>query len=203
MLIVNKPGVGCKMFFFFVVMMLITLCTAREPPKTRTPPVDIYDLLMDVSDFPQEGWNQGVGPAPKPERERGEAEAIYAEFWHASFERGIGGTWHDVYRYRNEVEAGANFLRHGFLNRHIITSWSRPKQWSYDSPIADRYKFACAEVDIFGHSCWTCQVVAQYDEYISVFHTRLSQDYMTLEDLERILVAIDERMVLYLVKEMG
>ncbi len=191
-------ALACAGALFACVAVAALSTFLRGWPKTRTHPVDIYDLMTDVSAFPQEGWDVGVGPAPKPERERGEIESIYVEFWHESFEQAIGGTWHDVFRYRNELEAGRNFSKHRFLNRHIITPWAVPQEWSYESPVAHRFKFACAEVDVFGRPDWTCQAVAQYDEYTSVFHTRLGPEYMMLEDVERILVAIDDRMAFYL-----
>jgi len=40
--------------------------------------------------------------------------------------------------------------------------------------------------------------MARYDEYISVFDTIMSPEYMTLNDLEKVLRAIDERMARYL-----
>ena len=43
--------------------------------------------------------------------------------------------------------------------------------------------------------------MARYDEYISVFDTIMSPEYMTLKDLEGVLKAIDERMARNLGKQ--
>ena len=111
------------------------------------------------------------------------------------------GAYHDVFRYRNEVDAAivfhGDFAGREFPEWDMITPWAEPEEWSYESPVADRFKFGCGEMDILGRF-WRCKAVAQYDEYISVFGTDLSLDYMTLADLQRILVALDERMALYL-----
>jgi len=159
----------------------------------------MYDLMIDASVFPQ-SWELWHGPDPIPEQERRERESLYVVFRYEGLEPGIVGARHAVFRYRNEADAATSFSRHGFLNRHVITPWAVPDEWSYESPFADRFKFACAEIDILG-SYWRCEAVGQHDEFISVFYTVLSPEYMTLEDVERILVAIDERMAFYLGKD--
>lgn len=58
----------------------------------------------------------------------------------------------------------------------------------------NRSSLACAEIEPFGSArrMRTCRTVAPYDEYVSVFGDHMSS--MTLEDMERIRVAINERM---------
>lgn len=197
MVLVNKKRtLVCQVLLTIACVGLNTLCTAREPPKTRTPPVEPSALLIDTSVFP-EGWHLWRGPQAIPEREQGERESYYVTFRYEGLEPGVVGARHEALRYRNELEAADSFSKHGFLNRHVITPWAVPDEWSYESPVADRSKFACAEIDILG-SYWRCEAVGQYDEFISVLYTLLSPQYMTLEDLEGILVAIDERMAFYL-----
>ena len=86
----------------------------------------------------------------------------------------------------------------------MLTPWAVPEGWFYQSRAADRLKFACAQLDMgpVGPPEWRCKAVAQYHGYISALNSTLSPECMTLEDLERILVAIDERMAFYLGKEM-
>jgi hypothetical protein len=46
-----------------------------------------------------------------------------------------------------------------------------------------------------------CQVVGQYEEYIVRFHTRIDPEHpecLSFADLERLLIAIDERMAEHL-----
>jgi len=45
-----------------------------------------------------------------------------------------------------------------------------------------------------------CQAVAQHEEYLVRFHAYVSPQSLSVADLEAILVAIDERMALYLGK---
>jgi hypothetical protein len=46
-----------------------------------------------------------------------------------------------------------------------------------------------------------CQAVGQYGRYMTRFHTFMNPETMTPSDLEGILMAIDERMALYLEKD--
>jgi hypothetical protein len=52
--------------------------------------------------------------------------------------------------------------------------------------LVDDWRFACA---FYG-----CGVIARYDEFISVFNTRMTTPSMTPQALEAVLRAIDRRM---------
>ena len=158
------------------------------------------ELMLDVSVFPP-GWYTCVGPSRIPERERGESESWYMAFCPEGFDVDIGAPHYELLGYRNKAEAGRSIPRHGFLNRDLVTPWEVPRTWSYESPLADHFKFACADVNILGVIYRNCQAVAQYDEYISFLNGCVGPNSMTLGDLERILIDIDERMALYLEKD--
>jgi hypothetical protein len=201
----DRLVLGPRVLLLCVCLVGTTLCTPREPAKTRTPPVDIYDLVVGISVFPED-WHVCVGPARPPERARGahdERDMLYVGYCPEGFEHGIGGAEHDVFRYANQLEAAASFdsefSRSEFSNQHMVSSWAVPNQWSYESPIADRFKFGCGQLDWLdaeGQPLWSCTAVGQYDEYVSVFGAHMS--HMTLEDMERILIAIDDKMALHL-----
>ena len=197
-------GICVALLLLLGCVALMALCGLSVWPKARTPPVDTLDLMLDLSVFPGE-WDLCLGPAPLPKRERGERESLSASFCPQDF-GGIGGTYQEVYRYRNALDAAIlfqlEFSGRGFSKWYMTSPWIVPAEWSYESPAADRFKFACGEVDVPGRH-WKCKAVAQYDEYISVFVTHLSPEDMTLQDVEQILAAIDERMALFLGKDMG
>lgn len=173
-------------------------------PLSRAPAVNTQQLLIDASAFPP-GWYRAFDAGPIPKREYGERESLYVGFAHEGLQPYTLGASHTLYRYRNELDAAIVytllFSGKGFPDHIMITGWVIPEEWLYQSAVADRFRFACGELDSVAPK-WTCKAVAQYDEYISVFSTELSPDYMTHEDLERILVTIDERMGLHLGKEM-
>lgn len=180
------PLFACLALMFFCVVIY-------GRPKMRAQSVDIYDLMVDVSAFPQ-GWEVEFGPShPPPGKHlRGESEGLYLQFDARGFD---AGAMHVVCRYKNELQATVSFyVDNEFPKREsVVTPWAVPEEWSYESPVADRFKFACAELETL-RRFRSCKAVAQYDEYISVFRSHVSPEYMTLEDLERVLMTIDERM---------
>jgi hypothetical protein len=199
--------VPCGMLLF-VCAALMALYGLRVWPATRTPPVDMHDLMSDVSAFPQ-NWRLCLGPVHLPKRvhaEHGEREMLMVDFDADGMGGRHYGAYHRVFRYRNGLDATMvfylDFYRGEFLPWHMVTGWAVPQEWSYESLVADRFRFACGEVEMspLGPPTWECTAVAQYDEYVSVFHTDLAAEYMTLEDIERILAAIDDRMALHLGK---
>lgn len=143
MTVMKKRVLGCVGLLLFACLALSTLCTARQLPKPRTPPVDMHDLMIDVSAFPQ-GWHTCAGPTPFRERQRGEKESLYVGLCPQGF-RGVGGSLHEVYRYRNELDAAiavySDFSGGEFRPWDMITPWAVPEEWSYQSPVANRFKF--------------------------------------------------------------
>lgn len=198
----KKRAISCIAILILVCAVLALLVALYGLPKQRAHPVDMYDLLVDTSVFPP-GWRVEIEPRhPPPGKHiRKETESVYVQF--VDKDSSIQAV-HLVCRYRNNLQASISmFAEDEFPNRdQTLTPWSAPEEWTYESPIAKRFEFACAELDILGVGrLQSCKAIAQYDEYVSVFRTHMSPEYMTLEDLESILKTIDERMVQYLTEE--
>lgn len=187
-----------------IIVALTTSCVVASIwPKTRAGPVNMSDLMIDVSAFPPD-WHPSFEPCPIPVRfHRGERESLYVEFNCGNLEPGLVGARHEVFRYRNELDGFiafySDFAGREFpdLGEQMITPWTVPEEWSYESSVADRFRFACAEIDVLGRHL-RCHAVGQYDEFISVFSARVSPECLTLGSVEQVLRAIDERMALYL-----
>jgi hypothetical protein len=198
---------ACAFAFGLLLCSCCALATGftvlRMWPLSREPAVNTQQLLIDASAFPP-GWYTAFDAEPIPKPEYGERESLHVGFGHEGLEPYRAGASHRVYRYRNELDAAIVytllFSGRGFPNHIMTTPWDVPEEWSYQSPIADHFRFECGELDSEPPE-WICETVARYDEYVSVFGSELSPDYMTLEDVERILVAIDERMALHLGKD--
>lgn len=207
MAIVKKSGLGCVALLLACMLFCALFRSLRAVIgvyTARREPVDLYELVLDASVFPQ-SWYTCLGPVRPPERARGERlerDMLYAGFCPEGFDQGIGGAQHAVFEYGDELGAAMafrwDFSRHEFSNRYTVSPWAVPEQWSYRSSVADRFKFACAYVEPFGsdHAILSCNALAQYDQYVSYFQAQLS--HMTLDDLERVVVAIDERMAFHL-----
>jgi hypothetical protein len=197
---------GCAAGFGLLALSCVTVAAAFTVlsvlPVTRAASIASEDLLIDASIFTQ-GWYSPFHPEPIPKREYGERESLYVGFAHEGLQPYTLGANHTVYRYRNELDAAIlyslEFSGKRFANHYMITPWAVPEGWSYESAVADRSRFACGELDAVPPK-WVCEAVAQYDGHISVFTSELSEEYMTLEQIESILLGIDERMALHLGK---
>ena len=157
---------------------------------TRDPPIDLRALMVGLSAFPP-GWVLQYGPArPPPGKHiRDEYEGGYIQFK----ESDSGAlAMHTVLNYRNDCQAGFYDLSQEFPSADwVLTPWSPPEGWTFDSRVADRFEFGCATLRGLG-PFKQCKAVAQYDEFISLFQVHVSSESMTYAELESILVAIDE-----------
>lgn len=160
-----------------------------------TPPFPIEDLLLDESAFPG-GWQAHVPFEPRARFGLPVGVTYYSP--------GSGGgvALHEVYVSRDPEEATERYqeaVRFWFTDDERYTAWSAPAELRHRSVLADQFRVGCHIQQESGIQF--CQAVAQYGRYVAWFHTYMSPS-MTFADLERILTAIDERMALYLAKDM-
>ncbi|MBC7264520.1 MAG: hypothetical protein H5T64_09245 [Chloroflexi bacterium] len=190
----KKITLGCLVLLLLVCGLPVTLWALPSllPPTVRTPPVDMRDLMVDATPFPPD-WRVVRGPEPQPERSSLDwGDENLSVGLQPTGDRGFAS--HYVFKFRNE--AAAMYGHFWILRQGVLFPSHReskiPAEWTYRSPIADDWRFACVDYGQ-GKRMW-CAAMARYDEYISVLNTTVSSEYMTLKDLEGILRAIDERM---------
>jgi hypothetical protein len=158
-----------------------------------TPTFPIESLLLDKSAFP-DGWVAGEPYDP----EDGFGLAVCVHYSPPATSPG-GIALHAAYVARSPEEAADGYgIWAGFWlsDREGWSAWRAPDEWHYQSSIADQYRFACSREEDDGRQ--VCQAVGRYGRYMIRFHTFMNPETMTPSDLERVLVAIDERMALYL-----
>ncbi len=71
-----------------------------------------------------------------------------------------------------------------------------PEGWAYRPPHANRFEFGCEGGDGVAQP-ERCSLILRYEEYVIVLSTPIA-DYMTLEDLKRVLEVIDREMADFL-----
>lgn len=193
----------CALMLLVCAAAVTTCTTLRSQPVTTSPALDMRDLMLDLSASPR-GWAACAGPERLPKRERGELDSLLVWFCPPGFD-GVGGTHQELYKYRNELVASwvyeAQFHAREFPRYNMISPWAVPDEWSYESPVADRFRFACGQQDGGPYPTSVCVSIAQYDEFVSVLVTHPSRDGITLGEVERLVIAIDERMALHLGKD--
>jgi len=160
-----------------------------------TPTFPIESLLLDESAFPG-GWL-----AYEPyEPEDGFGLAVCVHYSPPPTSPG-GIALHSAYVARSPEEAADGYgiwAAFWFSDREGWSVWRAPDELRYQSSVADQYRFACSREEDGGRQ--VCQAVGQYGRYMTRFHTFMNPDTMTPSDLEQVLIAIDERMALYLAR---
>jgi hypothetical protein len=105
-----------------------------------------------------------------------------------------------VKNYTLPVWAWVAFIKRSRSVRVSLPS-NGPPDWTYRSEIADQFRLACGNMkagdttDSEGE--WLhCTALGRYGRYLSEFSTRVSEEHgMTQGELQRVLEAIDARMV--------
>lgn len=167
-----------------VLIGMLWLILLLLPPTVREPPIVLNDLLVTTDVFPLH-WKMIGTPEPEPkqfELDWGE-DNLFVRFQLVDNQ---GFATHYIFRFRNETSAKYGLFRikrQGYL---FPSTRTPPEGWRYSSPIADDWLFGCIDAK-------ACTALGRYDEFISIFRTSIDPDFMTLEDLEDILKAIDEK----------
>jgi len=182
---------------YYSLYLEIACTEGDSPPRS----FDIEDLLLDESAFP-EGWRAREPFNPEV---RLPAEQVALGFFRDRCPEYSVGAGHDVYRFWGGARCAD--LGFGYKTRIWFAPWSGYGPWSaptdlsYQSPLADRFVLECCISQ--RSDAQVCQALGRYEEYMVRFLVHMDSEpedpqCMSFADLERILVAIDERMAQYL-----
>jgi hypothetical protein len=172
-----------------LLFLLLASCGfAERQPRHRR--FATSDLLIGTAAMPA-GWSLTYGPGYAHD-DPFSHDAAMVEF-KADIYPGPRGAAQSIYRYSTIRSASVSFGDRATL------PGSTPQGWAYQSPIADEEIFVCYDYE--GREphpiCWW---VARYEEYVVYFRAWLITGLMTLQEIEIILIAIDNRMGQYLDK---
>lgn len=207
---------SCAYSLSFGCAILLLICVALggclwvyTAPQKRARAINIRELLVDPSVFPP-GWEIAE---EEPVPEKALIEDYHAGEGYTRFvvPEGSQQPWsssavHMIFRYPNRWQAATAFYLDRFSAFYAYfpdatSRWEKPEGWTYRSPSADRFRFACQHFyDKDKGQGMRCSALAQYDEFISVFMAHFLLDKMSLWDIERILRSIDERIASHLGK---
>jgi hypothetical protein len=148
-------------------------------------------LMLDRSLFSKDWYQQSL-PSERSASVRWGIERLGVSF--ISQKNGVAGQ--AVYRGRDSNETRAKYFDEitgpgWFHSDENETEWYIPSDFTYESTVANNYRFGCQTHKPSGVQ--SCQFVGQYEVYLIRFRTDMSS-IMTYEDLERILQAIDNKM---------
>lgn len=176
-----------------LLAVLAGCCGITLPSSSSMPDVDIETLLIDVSELPS-GWRVEFPPHPTGE-DIGQTDDRRTQF---RCKTSLRLARYEIYLFASERNAAAEYrlqLDSQFYSAKRSTPWEMPPGLSYQSPVADQFRFACAEFEDFQSVKYTrCTAMGQYGRLLVIFGTPISVDCMTLKELEGILLTIDTRM---------
>jgi hypothetical protein len=160
----------------------------RHPPQAIERPFRATQLLITASDMPA-GWKLDF-VSNKYVPYMGGIESAFVRFVGVNQDNGLKAAGMGVFRYRNTEGALDMFkLYHpGPVDVPLARYASQLK--------ADRTQLDCFNRP--APSPPACTWAGLYEEYLVEFSVGLFPNYMTLDDLARIVAAIDNKMVRYI-----
>ncbi len=197
-----NPMISCYWRWLALTTVLLIMVGCQPQPSSATPKAldpELERLLVDISLFPA-AWYLDIPPFPWYWLEGAEASAAIQFRLQGSNALAT----HRLFRYRETAKATTEYHRQmpkEFYSADRLTPWEPPEALLYQSSVADQFQFGCA---VIGRSqsapdhFTMCKTVGQYGKYLSIFSTWVAPEGMALEDLERILRTIDERMAQHL-----
>jgi hypothetical protein len=173
-----------------ITLVALSACSILgKVDKPIEPTCPIEDLMIDKSLF-QEGWYQEGPPSERATVIRFGINRLSVGF--LSQRHGVVG--HDVHEGRSSEETEKQYFKEidsWFAPREGWTDWYIPREFNYQSAIADHYQFRCYTHKASGVE--TCKMMGQYGVYLTGLYADMSP-IMTYYDLDRILQAIDSKM---------
>lgn len=169
--------------------LLLSACSYLETAPQR--PFTTLELLISLSEMPP-GWT--VSDRPKKLKDEISIEDASVTIFQADTDFPRRGAMHRAYRYRNRSTAKQVYEEFVIPSQFGTT----PPEWTYQSPVADQSYFACYDYE--GREPLTCEWSGRYEEYVVVFGSWIIPGRMSLQDMERVVRAIDARMAQYLGK---
>lgn len=176
-----------------VVGIFLLACIITFETNTGMSDLDIEDLLLDVSAFP-EGWSMSPeGPMQPGQAPLGgmRSSARRSLVFYAPNNVAV----QKVDYYQNAREAQQEFDRQipiWFPVSEFWSTWEKPEEISFQSEIANRYQVACAE----NSGNLYCGMLGQYQAILIRFSANINRA-LTYDEFEGLLREIDRRVSEY------
>lgn len=178
-------------FWHLFVLTQMSGCSVAEfVPYQREYPVAIQDLLFKETSTSNRWEVLYIEPIHKSSSSNIGVENITMALEPVG-ERNAWVLTHDIYRFRNPADAKRMYQV--MLSRRIFFDVANdglaPTDWSYVSPFADDWLLVCRDFGVH----YYCGAMARYDEFVSVFTTKIHPNHMTIPDFLLALRAIDHQ----------
>jgi len=186
---VSRRAVRLGIFSLLVAgSVLLVGCTSDANDRATR----LIALLLRASDLPP-GWQRDRGGRGRLDQEREGIISRFVVFLRVPERQRAGApVWQELIDDPNTNQAGDTFA--DIVRMEIPNNgWTWPEQ--VDFPYrADQIEVACTQDPDSPGTTW-CTSVAQYGNFVSIIYAHVYEEqWLTMEDLERLLESIDKRM---------
>jgi len=169
---------------------MFATCRCTSDANDRA--IRLIALLLRASDLPP-GWQRDHGGIGNLDREREDIVSRFVSFRGVP-ERQRAGVlvWQELIDYPSNPQAKDAYT--DILRNEIPSeAWTWPEQVSFEYQ-ADELEVTCLAQPSAPETTW-CRSVAQYGNFVSIIYANVFEEqWLTMEDLERLLESIDKRM---------
>lgn len=181
---------------FIILLVGQASCRTEEAPQRS---FDSSDLLLTLDGLPK---NYRVADLPQPMGPdspiaMGDPDDSYTSF-HTLDDVHLAAIAR-VYRFSTMPNAERWYNNHLSLEFAVATRsvpWSIPADLTYRSPYTNRFHLGCTLTGVDGQE--VCKIMAQYEEFVAIFHSTIAEDIMTVAQFNDTVRHIDERLAKFL-----
>ena len=184
------------------VMVVVILLAGLASCRTEKAPqrsFDSSDLLLTHDGLPK---NYRVADLPQPMGPdspiaMGDPDDSYTTF-HTVDDMHLAAIAR-VYRFSTTPKAERWYDSHLSLEFAVATRdvpWSTPSDLVYRSPYTNRFQLGCTRTGVDRQE--VCKVMAQYEEFVAIFHSTIGEDIMTAAQFNDAVRHIDDRLADFL-----
>ncbi len=180
--------------FLSLVIALIAGCSTSSSHRRN---FDSVNLILPIDAF-SDNWE--MVHAPKPMGDSigfGDEDDSYVSYKLLDDKYNLAK--HLVMHFSSEREASKEYerlLRTRFNDNSIATDkpWTKPSEFTFNSSTASQFHVACTINNVAGQK-QVCQMMGQYEEFVTIFHSIIRLDTMSLLEFNEIVHKIDDIMV--------
>lgn len=168
------------LIFIFIRFGIPVMDTLGRFATIESIPHDLDTLFVNIEVFPDD-WVLSTESPSSPCRASPlgsgcmTGRALQQSYSYTEFPG--GGAFQSIYKHDDIKQASEDFermeSRYFSINEESDIVWTIPSELSFSSVSADRYRFGCDNRALDD----SCQLLAQYQEYIVIFHTDRSRTY--------------------------
>ena len=185
-----------QVMIFIILLVGQASCRTEEAPQRN---FGSSDLLLTLDGLPN---NYRVADLPQPMGPdspiaMGDPDDSYTPF-HTLDDVHLAAIAR-VYRFSTVPNAERWYDNHLSLEFAVATrgvSWSIPSDLIYRSPYTERLHLGCTVTGVDRQE--VCKIMAQYEEFVAIFHSTIAEDVMTIAQFNDAVRHIDERLAKFL-----